>query len=219
MVMYIFNKKSNRILFNHEIIYTHSVRFSNQITTKAVVFPKKYISSILSVGKMIFFQRKPDDVSGCNGEDRRDRYRETVGNVAERTSINRLCELKHDTDFFQRHAFNHQPELRTLGFFVRRGKRVVLREERKTFHATTFVLHGCVCVIVLRHLRAHVTDDGLYHGKRDACKSGVVAERVTARMQILHTDGSRPAFRFPRGLNPKPLKELFDPVGNPWKML
>ena len=29
------------MLFNHEIIYTHSVRFSNQITTKAVVFYKK----------------------------------------------------------------------------------------------------------------------------------------------------------------------------------
>ena len=36
---------------------------------------------------------------------------------------------------------------------------------------------------MLRHGRAHVTDDGLYHGKRDVCKSGVVAERVTARMQ------------------------------------
>ena len=105
--------------------------------------------------------------------------RETVGNVAERTSINSLCELKHDTDFFQRHAFNYQPELRTLGFFVRDGKRV-LREKGKPFHATPFVLHGSVSGIVFRHLRAHVADDGLNDRKRDPCKPGVVTERVTA---------------------------------------
>ncbi len=98
------------------------------------------------------------------------------------TSINRLCELKHDTDSFQRHAFNHQPELRTFRFFDS-GRKCVLREEGKTLHTAPLVLHGCVCGIVFRHGRAHVTDDGLHHGKRDACKSGVVAERVTARMQ------------------------------------
>jgi len=102
--------------------------------------------------------------------------RETVGNVAERTSINSLCELKHDTDFFQRHAFNHQPELRTLGFFVHCWE-CLLREEGKTLHTAPLVLHRSVSGIVFRHFRAHVTDDGLYHGKRDACKSGVVAER------------------------------------------
>ena len=101
--------------------------------------------------------------------------RETVGNVAERTSINSLCELKHDTDFFQRHAFNHQPELRTLGFFVHCWE-CLLREERKPFHATTFVLHGCVCGIVLRHLRAHVADNGLDDRKRDSSNSSIVAE-------------------------------------------
>ena len=105
--------------------------------------------------------------------------RETVGNVAERTSINRLCELKHDTDFFQRHAFNHQPELRTLGFFVHCWE-CLLREEGKTLHATTLVLHGSMSGIVFRHLRAHVADDGLNDRKRDPCKPGVVTERVTA---------------------------------------
>ena len=166
---------------------------------------------------MIFFQRKPDDVSGCNGEDRRDRYRETVGNVAERTSINRLCELKHDTDFFQRHAFNHQPELRTLGFFVHCWE-CLLREEGKTLHTAPLVLHRSVSGIMFSHFRAHVADDGLNDSKRNARKPGVITERVTARMQVLHADGSRPAFWHPRGLNPKPLKELFDPVGNPGRV-
>ena len=93
--------------------------------------------------------------------------RETVGNVAERTSINRLCELKHDTDFFQRHAFNHQPELRTLGFFVHCWE-CLLRKEGKTLHTAPFVLHGGVSGIMFSHLRAHVADDGLNDSKRNA---------------------------------------------------
>ena len=119
---------------------------------------------------------------------------------------------QHLADLLNRQGINHLAQFITF-LFIRFCFRESFRfEERKAFHATPFVLHGCMCGIMLRHRRGHMAYDGLNDGKRDACKSGVITERVTARMKILHADCSCPVFRFSRGLNTKPLKELFDPV-------
>ena len=67
---------------------------------------------------------------------------------------------------------------------------------------------------MLRHLRAHVADDGLDDRKRNPGNSGEVAERVTAGMKILHADYASSPFRCPRRLNSQSLQKLLDPIGN-----
>ena len=126
-----------------------------------------------------------------------------------------LPALRQDlADLFDRQRVKKTTELCTLGFFVRRRKRVVLREEGKTFHAAPFFLHGSVSGIVFRHLRAHVSDDGLNDRKRDSGNPGVVTERMTAGVQILHAHSASTSFHLARGLNPQSFEELLDPVGN-----
>ena len=68
--------------------------------------------------------------------------------------------------------------------------------------------------IMRGHGRGHVADDGLDDRKRDSGETGVVAERVTAGVEVLHADRPCASFRFACGLNAETFKELFDPVGN-----
>ena len=67
---------------------------------------------------------------------------------------------------------------------------------------------------MLRHLRAHVADDGLDDRQRDSRHSCVIAERVATGVQVLHADSPCPAFRHAGCLNPKPFEKLFYPIGN-----
>ena len=73
--------------------------------------------------------------------------------------------------------------------------------------------------IVLRHLRAHVADNRLDNCNGDPGKPGVLTERVAARMQVFHADRPGPAVRDARRPNTQPIQKLFDPVGNPVRVL
>ena len=102
--------------------------------------------------------------------------------------------IQYFTDFFQRKRIGQSSQFRPVEVFRKTRDCLLdlcnINDILHIEHLFSFVRQRCMCGVVLRHFRRHVSDNALHDIQGNAVEPGEIAESMSATVEVLHADGS-----------------------------